>query len=234
MESSDAADFFGRCEAAGLGMRLDETIWPPSFRCATVCPSELAELRRVSDVVRLGRVQRIEPREIVLDQGSVPTGEDVLHVDCTADGLVRRPPCTVFDGEKITLQPLVMCQQVLSAAATAMIELKYEGDESKNALCTPVPHPAVPADYFTGILQTYANLWHWVRRFGWWLLRNRLSLLHHVSWLGVLRVMIAGARWEKRAMASFERLHDGFDAEVLRPESPWKLPPGRSEPDSLA
>ena len=33
---------------------------------------ELAELRRIDDVVRLGRVRRIETGAIVLDEGTLP------------------------------------------------------------------------------------------------------------------------------------------------------------------
>ena len=210
-QASDASDFFRRAEAGKWGMRLDESIWPTRFRCATVSPEELQEIRRIKDVIRMGRVQRIEPTELVLDKGRVPTHADVLHIDCTACGLTRRPPVPVFAGDRITLQPLVMCQQLMSSALTAVIELKQDDEETKNAECVPVPHPELPKDYFSAVFVSTQNLEKWAIPYGWWLLRSRLTILHHVSWLGVLRLVFGLLRWEKAAVQAIERFHRELD-----------------------
>ena len=41
--------------------------------------------------------------EITLDEGTVPISASTLHVDCTADGLARRPTRPVFDGDEIVI-----------------------------------------------------------------------------------------------------------------------------------
>ena len=76
-------------------MTFGSTQRPEGFR-------ELEQLRRLTNVIRLGRVQHIGETEIVLDDGAVPTSADTAHIDCTADGscngLISCPPglpCTV-------------------------------------------------------------------------------------------------------------------------------------------
>jgi len=207
-EAEDMKDFYLRLEDAGWLFRLDEDLWPTRFRCATVSPGELTQLRRISHVVRLGRVRQIDPTEIVLDEGSVPTGPDVLHVDCSADGLVKRPARPVFEGDRITLQPLAQCQQIFSAALTAMIELKHDDDDDRNAVSTPSPHPEYLEDYLSGGVISLGNLWKWSFAYPWWLLTSRLSLIHHLPLFGLLRFLVAVARWQKRAFANVARLDE--------------------------
>ncbi|MDP6933798.1 MAG: NAD(P)-binding protein, partial [Myxococcota bacterium] len=94
----DLDDCYRQFEAEGWVFRLDPDIWPTRFRCATVTAEELETLRGLPNVVRMGRVVRIDPTEIVLERGTIPTHDNVLHVDCTACGLLRRPSRPVFDG----------------------------------------------------------------------------------------------------------------------------------------
>ena len=68
-------------------LRLDTNVWPTKYRCATVSLDELDRLRKIEDVVRLGRVTRIDTDAIVLEQGTVPT-----HPDKLARRLHRRWP----------------------------------------------------------------------------------------------------------------------------------------------
>ena len=186
--------------------RLDDDVWPTKFRCATVSPEELVALRKVRDVVRMGRVVRINPTTIVLDRGELPTNADTLHVDCTADGLTRRPPCDVFERDRITLQSVVMCQPVFSAAVIAMVELRHGDDEAlKNDRMKPVPHPEVPRDWFACNLTMFENMDKW-KPYTWWLLRNRLSLASHMSPFGVGRLLIASLRWQKKAIHNIGRI----------------------------
>ena len=119
-------DLFERLNAIGHLLRLEDDIKPTMFRCATVTRLELEQLRRIENIVRLGRVQRIDSDTIVLDGGTIPTDSSTLHVDCSADGLERRPAVPVFDGETITLQSLRTCQQVFSAAFIGHVEATYD------------------------------------------------------------------------------------------------------------
>ena len=162
-ESSSVEDLFVRLEAAGSLLRLDPSVEPTMFRCSTVTPAELTQLRRIEQVVRMGRVQSISADQIVLDGGVLSTSATTFHIDCSADGLERRPPAPVFDGEagRITLQTVRHCQQVFSAAFIAHIEAAYGDLEQKNQLCTVVPHPDTAVDWIHATLGSMLNLATW-------------------------------------------------------------------------
>ena len=87
-ESDCIEDVFARSCAKGILLRVDENIKPTMYRCATVTQSEVEQLRRIKNVIRLGRVQRIEPGRVVLDEGSFSTVPGTLHVDCTATACI--------------------------------------------------------------------------------------------------------------------------------------------------
>ncbi len=146
-EATSADDLFDRLETAGTLLRLDPSIRPAMYRCATVSHPELDQLRRIGDVVRIGHVQRIDPTSIVLDDGSIPSSPSALYIDCTADGAPQRPGVPVFDGDSLTLQAVRGCQQVFSAALIAHVEFAYDTDAVKNELCTPIPHPDSDLDW---------------------------------------------------------------------------------------
>jgi hypothetical protein len=155
--SDSVEDLFARADAEGLMLRIDEDVKPTMFRCATVTLSEIEELRRIKNVVRMGRVQRIEQERVVLDNGSFDYGPHTLFVDCTADGLARRPAEPVFADNKITLQSVRTCQQVFSAAFIAHMELAEPDQARKNLFCTPVPHPDTDMDYLRNMLADLVN-----------------------------------------------------------------------------
>jgi len=118
-------------------------------------------LRSITNVVRLGRVDRIDADQIVLTDGVIATNAQVLHVDCTSDGLARRPVVPVFADDVITLQPVRTCQQVFSAAFIAHVELAYQGHDAKNALTSVVPHPDSEVDWLRVVLASGANSANW-------------------------------------------------------------------------
>ncbi len=169
-------DLFERLNASGHLLRLEDDIRPTMFRCATVTRLELEQLRRIENIVRLGRVQRIDSDTIVLDGGTIPTDSSTLHVDCSADGLERRPAVPVFDGETITLQSLRTCQQVFSAAFIGHVEATYD-ESTRNQLCTPIPHPNSDVDWLKTTLANYLNQARWSQDEGLqkWLLASRLD-----------------------------------------------------------
>ena len=172
-------ELFMNLSARGLLLRLDETRQPTMWRCATVTQTELQQLRQIHTIIRMDHVQRLESQRIVLDQGIVPTSPTTLHIDCTADGLERRPAIPVFTGRDITLQSLRMCQQVFSAAFIGHIEATYDGEALKNELCTPVPHPDTPLDYLRTTLGNLLNGGRWAQdsRLQEWLKNARLDFL---------------------------------------------------------
>ena len=170
-------DLFERLEAAGQLLRLDDAVRPTAYRCATVSLAELEQLRLSSAVVRLGRVQSVGAQEIVLDNGSIPTNPDALHIDCTADGLARRPAVPVFDGHRITLQSVRTCQPTFSAALIGHVAARSSNDAEKNEVCTPVPHPATDVDWLRTTLANVLNTvrWRGDAELSRWLERSRLD-----------------------------------------------------------
>ncbi|WP_328836915.1 NAD(P)-binding protein [Streptomyces europaeiscabiei] len=146
-DAETIGDLFTRLEDIGQLLRLSPDIEPTAFRCATVSCAELEQLRRIGGVVRQGRVKRIGESAIELDQGTVPAEAGTLYIDCTANGLERRPKVPVFDGARITLQAVAPCQQVFSAALAAHVEAGYADDDTRNALCEPSQHPDSALDW---------------------------------------------------------------------------------------
>lgn len=185
--SSSLEEIFHSLEAERRILRLDKEVWPTKYRCATVSLEELEQLRRIHDIVRMGRVVRIDPDVIVLEKGTLATDSGKLHVDCSANGLAKREIRPVFDGEKITLQSLFMCQQVFSAAVIGYVEGRYADDERKNELCRVVPHPEFSRDYLTAMAVSLSNMDAWTRNFGKWIRRSRLCFAHHESAFELLR-----------------------------------------------
>lgn len=145
----------------GQLLRLDETIEPTMYRCATVTKAELEQLRRIKQIIRMGRVTRLSEKVIELEQGQVATHQHTLHIDCTADGLQKRPPAPIFNQGQITLQSVRTCQQVFSAAFIAHVEGSYADDQAKNALCGPVPHPDNALDFLRTNIASAENAARW-------------------------------------------------------------------------
>ena len=181
MEASALAtsveDLFDRLETSGQLLRLDDAVRPTMYRCATVTVSELEELRRIDNIVRLGRVRSIGPQAIVLENGSVPTSPHVLHIDCTADGLARRPAIPVFGNGRITLQSVRTCQPTFSAAFIGHIEAAYQDEAERNELCTAIPHPDSDIDWLHLTLANAINTarWNSDSDLGAWLRGSRLD-----------------------------------------------------------
>lgn len=175
-------DLFDRLAAAGCLLRIDETVTPTMYRCAIVSEAELAQLRRIDDVVRMGHVVSLEPGRIVLDEGTVATEESALFIDCTGDGLGKRPAIDVFGPGRITLQPVRSCQPAFSAAVIAHVEVTKTDDAERNSFCGPVPHPTVPLDWLTMTKAFHGNQLTWFAdtEMMTWLSGARLNVVSHL------------------------------------------------------
>jgi hypothetical protein len=171
-------DLFERLEKSGQLLRLDDTVRPSMYECATVTVAELEQLRRIRGIVRMGRVRSLGVQEIVLDNGSIPTSAEVLHVDCSADGAERRPAVPVFDADRITLQSIRTCQQLFSAAFIGHVEAAYANESEKNELCTPIPHPDSDIDWLRTALANTVNGARWGTDPGLtsWVANSRLNI----------------------------------------------------------
>ncbi|OPE49820.1 hypothetical protein BST27_07755 [Mycobacterium intermedium] len=178
-KATSTDDLFDQLEAAGTLLRIDPSVRPRMYRCATVSHPELEQLRRIRDIVRMGHVKSVEPNEILLDYGSVPSSPSALFIDCTADGAPQKPAKPVFEGDHITLQAVRGCQQVFSAAFTAHVEFAYDDDAVKNELCTPIPHPDSDLDWMRLTHSDLSNFSRWLddEELFDWLSSARLNLL---------------------------------------------------------
>jgi|TARA_B110000438_G_scaffold58126_1_gene58167 hypothetical protein len=181
-EAETIDDFFEKIWRAGGLLRLDDSVKPTMYRCATITTAELTQLQRLKDIVRLGRVKSIKETEIILEQGTIPTGPKVLHVDCTGDGLAKRAPVPIFNNNKITLQSVRTCQQVFSAAFIGHVEAAYLEEDEKNDICKPVPHPNTDIDFLRNNLADTVNTTRWQAepKLQKWLQTSRLDAFSHL------------------------------------------------------
>jgi hypothetical protein len=177
-------DLFAGLEEADILLRMDCEHRPTMFRGATVTHAEIEALRRIEDIVRLGYVERIDEDSVVLEHGTVPTGTDRLHVDCTAAGVPHRPAVPVFDDDRVTLQYLVWGgQPTLSAAITAYVETRVVDEAEKNALCRPLPMTGDADDIPAMLLADMESRSRWskVSHLRDWLNRSRLNPMAAVA-----------------------------------------------------
>ncbi len=176
-------DLYLQLEALGCLVRIDQSVEPTMYRCAILSQIELAKLRDISNVVRMGHVQSIEPGRVVLDGGTLDTKPDTLYVDCTGDGIGQREPTPVFAPGTITLQSVRTCQPAFSAAVVAHVEAMDVGDDVRNDYCRPVPHPTVPLDWVTMSIAFNHNQLRWFDDpdLMHWLNRARLNAVSHMQ-----------------------------------------------------
>ena len=175
--STSVADMFDRLEACGYFLRLDTAVRPTMFHAATISELELAELQRVKNIVRMGRVQTISTNEIVLDRGTVPTTAEHLFIDCSASAISNLEPKPVFEDGLITPQTVRSYQPAFSAAFIAHIDATRETVEEKNHFCQVVPLPNADLDYLKLTSKFMINQFNWGQdpEIKGWLLANRLD-----------------------------------------------------------
>jgi hypothetical protein len=183
LEAESMEDLFGILEAKGCLQRIDTSVEPTMYRCAILSQAELVELRRISDVVRMGHVTSIQPGRITLEGGTRDIDGSALYIDCSADGFARIAPTTIFSDEGIALQAVRTCQPAFSAAVIGHVEATYPDDATKNAYCNPVPYPSDPIDWLRMMLAFNKNQLQWFADPDMmaWVDASRLNVLHHVS-----------------------------------------------------
>ncbi len=161
--AKDYDDYFKQLVDRELVMQLDPAVKPSRWRCATFTPLELDQLRRVKNVVRKGHLKVASSTEMTMQNGTHPTPANAVFVDCAADGLPKVPMVKVFNGNRIILQTVRMCQQVYSAGFIGNVECNVNADEDrKNELTQPVPQPYTDADYLRCAIQNSMNMAVWL------------------------------------------------------------------------
>ncbi|GAB2648301.1 NAD(P)/FAD-dependent oxidoreductase [Saccharopolyspora gloriosae] len=174
-DSVDAA--IGVLEELGLVLRRDVAVTPSAFRCATVSSTELGQLRQIENVVRLGRVRRMDSAGVHLEGGSITTPPGTVYIDCSADGLTQKSPRPVFEDGSIALQPLLPCLVAPSAAVIAKLECLDLDDTARNRLAPPAENPRTARDLlsFYGTRMERLHRWSGSPALFEWLLGSRLS-----------------------------------------------------------
>jgi hypothetical protein len=176
-------DLMLRLEAAGEWMRIDPRVLPTVYHGAILSKAELAQLRRIHGIVRLGHVKAVDAGEVRLEQGSIPLAPGTLVVDCSAAGIPSVEAVPVWAGDRITPQWLRTFGTVFSAAFIAHVEATFDDDAEKNALCTPIVPPTLATDWLRMLLVSMNNQYLWSKHPGLqkWLAASRLNALFNTA-----------------------------------------------------
>jgi hypothetical protein len=141
-ESPD--DLFLRLEAAGVMLRIDTDVVPTMAKAPTLGAWELDLLRSVEHVVRLGHIEHVTGREVVLAHGSVPLAPGSLVVHCAASGLQYPPRVPIWGPDTIRLQTIRAGFPCFCAALAGYVEATRDDDRERNRLCPPNSLPDSP------------------------------------------------------------------------------------------
>jgi hypothetical protein len=215
-QAESVPDLFRRLEACGQLVRLDPAVEPTMYRCATASQDEVESLRLIENVIRQGRVLHISGDRIVLEEGSIPTDAKQVHVDCTADGAPKKPARTIFEPDRITVQPVRSCLPTFNAALIAFVEATRENDMEKNRLCPTNPYSDTALDWIamSSISQQAQMTWSQEPDLLAWLERSRLDPARGINaHLADSQVQTALARYVANGEKAVERL-ESFLAET--------------------
>jgi hypothetical protein len=125
----------------------------------------------------MGHVRAIADNRVVLDDGELDLSPGTLFVNCSADGIPRKPVQPIFQPGKIVPQYVRACSPTFSGALVAKVELLFGDDEEKNALTRPTPIPDSPADWVQIELNQALNsaAWRENKALSQWLAGSRLD-----------------------------------------------------------
>ena len=95
---------------------------------------------------------------------------------------------------------------MFSASLIGYVESRYDDEERKNSLLQPVPHPAHTADYLLGTVVTLQNMGNCMKALPLWMLRSRLSLLHYIGPLHMIKMTLKQSKYQSKANANIQKL----------------------------
>ncbi len=159
-KASSVEDLFERLEAGGVMLRIDESTDPTMFHFATISKGEVDQLRRITRVIREGRVEAIHDGELAMQSGErISMPANTLYIDCTASAVdftsARSRP--MYEDGLITIQGVRIPNPCLSASIAAYVECHYDTDEERNRLCQPVLLPDDPVSWLSTNLGNMMN-----------------------------------------------------------------------------
>ncbi len=179
-EAATGDEMFEILGRDGYMLRIDESVKPEMFHYATISEGEVELLRQITNVVRHGRVNAVEPGKMMFASAEETLPEDALFIDCTATAVPfaeDRQHGPQFRGDTIVLQPLHVPLVTLSASISAFLEANFDDDETKNAMGTPSPLTDTPNTYPLGMLTNFMNRGAWSQnpKIAAWLSKARLD-----------------------------------------------------------
>ena len=179
-EAETIEDMFDRLEACSYVVRLDKNVRPQMFHAATISELELARIREVKNIIRMGHVTALEENRIVLTGGEIETAPGKLHIDCSA-GIARlaRDWVTpqVFEGNVIRPVTVRSYMPVFSGSLIAYLDVHYDDEGEKNRLAQPVAIPNTLEDFVAMSLGAMMNQYNWSqdKTLREWIRENRLD-----------------------------------------------------------
>ena len=119
---------------------------PTRSRIGSVSDEDMENLRLITQIIRKGRVARVEAGSLIFQSGEkMQLPDNTLTVDCARNGsLFARHGRKVFDGDKINIQFIMLPPPGMSTTVIAAMEIKYpDNEEYKNSVCQTIPIPQV-------------------------------------------------------------------------------------------
>ena len=176
--AQSAEDLFLKLEQAGIMMRIDQSVMPTMYHCATMSEAETEALQSIKNILRQGRVSAITEQGLTFQTGhSVHMPSQTLYIDCTASAVDRRPAKPVFQAQLITPQMVRTCQPTFSAALIAHIELSVPDEARRNQLTSVPPLPHGLNEFLHLTIVNLMNQYLWSREVELrnWILNCRLD-----------------------------------------------------------
>ncbi|MGA7911263.1 MAG: NAD(P)-binding protein [Candidatus Dormiibacterota bacterium] len=223
--ASSIGDLVERLENTGRLVRVDPSWSATMYRGTMLSSHELDAVRQIKDVVRLGRVRRIEADRIQLDRGEAVTRPEVVHIDCAALGLNNAPGTPIFQRARIVLQQVRHLSPCFNAALIAFVEAHRTEDADKNRLCPPNPYPSSIEDWPGMMSRTWRAESRWLREpdLSAWVAGSRLNLLRDLPEHAA----------EPAAQAALESFVTHVPAAIERLGGVSALPPSLQTPEGL-
>jgi diadenosine tetraphosphatase ApaH/serine/threonine PP2A family protein phosphatase len=173
-------ELYVRAEEADQIMRLDREVEPGMCHGATLSRAELELLQGITNVVRMGHVRRVGVSELALDEGTIATRQQEVHVNCTARGLGWARPKPIFGDDRITPQGTRYGMLPFCAALAGFLETTGRSNQEKNRLSRPNPVPRLGSrlDWAWGIYLSGVNdlAWRGEPDIQAWLKASRLNI----------------------------------------------------------
>lgn len=181
---SNVDEFCAAMEEIKVWQRIDPDVTPTKFHAAVCSPREVAMLRQIKNVVRLGHVTQVANGRITLAEGGVEVPQNSLCIDCTASaGVVMSPDQPpVFDGDEINLNLIKPFQPLFGAALIALLEAKVPDDATRVACTHTVNFHDTPLQYIAEKLPAMMNQGGWskVPAVREWIEGSRLQPANHM------------------------------------------------------